>query len=227
MSAVIEHFDDLNHPLPQPIEPAELVELARASIPHVTIHAFCETEAFETVWRGAAADRRLASTTRASHQGGFAAALQIYSRRKTPDLIIVESRATGDELVLAADSLAERCDPETRVIIVGHENDILLYRKLVNMGASTYLVAPASVASLISAISDIYAEPGKEKIGRVYAVIGAKGGVGASTIAQGLALELAERRDSDVLLVDLDLCFGTSCIDLGVEPNRGLAELIG
>jgi pilus assembly protein CpaE len=228
VSAVLEQFDDpRSQALPQPIEPAELDELARASIPHVTIHAFCETEAFEAVWRGAAADRRLASTTRASHQGGFPAALQTYSRRKTPDLVIVESRATGDELVLAADSLAERCDPETRVIIVGHENDILLYRKLVNMGVSNYLVAPASIASVISAVSEIYAEPGKEKIGRVYAVMGAKGGVGASTVAQGLALELAERRDADVLLVDLDLCFGTSCIDLGVEPNRGLAELIG
>lgn len=228
MSAVIEKFDDLgSQALPQPIEPAELAELARASIPHVTIHAFCESEAFESVWRGASADRRLASTTTEAQQGGFAAALQTYSRRKTPDLIIVESRASGDALVFEADSLAELCDPDTRVIVVGHQNDIMLYRKLVSMGVSNYLVAPASVATVISAISDIYAEPGKEKIGRVYAVVGAKGGVGASTVAQGLAMELAERRDADVLLVDLDLCFGTSCIDLGVEPNRGLAELIG
>ena len=228
MSAVIEQFEEISSdPLPQPIEPAELSELARASVPHITIHAFVESDAFETVWGGTAVDRRLAATTTAVFRGGFAAALQTYSRRKTPDLIIVESQAPIDELVLGADSLAELCDPETRVIIVGHQNDVLLYRKLVNMGASNYLVAPASIAALISAISEIYAEPGKEKIGRIYAVIGAKGGVGASTVAQGLALELAERRDFDVLLLDLDLSFGTSCIDLGIEPNRGLAELIG
>ena len=213
--------------LPHPIEPAELCELARASIPHVAIHAFCESPDFEQVWRHAAADRRLAAATTATFQGGFEAAVRTYSRRKTPDLIIIETAAPAEQLVLAADALAELCDPETRVIVVGHRNDILLYRRLVSMGVSNYLVAPAGIATVISAISEIYAEPGKERIGRVYAVIGAKGGVGASTVAQGLALELAERRDADVLLVDFDLCFGTSCINLAVEPNRGLTELIG
>ena len=245
MSAVLEktvpeHFDEPGRQPPmqvpsqvlppvasQPIEPDDLSELARASIPHVTIHAFCESEDFAQVWRAAAADRRLAATTTAIHQGGFEAAVHAYSRRKTPDLIIIESTAPAEKLLLEVDALAELCDPETRVIIVGHRNDILLYRRLVNMGISNYLVAPASIATVIAAISDIYAEPGKEKIGRVYAVMGAKGGVGASTVAQGLALELAERRDSDVLLVDLDLCFGSACINLAVEPSRGLTELIG
>lgn len=236
MSAVLENFDEITGeprsqplplPPPRPIEPAELRELARASIPHVTIHAFCESEDFEQVWQGAAADRRLSATTTATFPGGLEEAVQTYSRRKTPDLIIIESAAPAETLLLEADRLAELCDPETRVVIIGHRNDILLYRKLVNMGVSNYLVAPASIATIISAIAEIYAEPGKEKIGRVYAVMGAKGGVGASTIAQGLALELAERRDSDVLLVDFDLCFGSSCINLAVEPNRGLTELIG
>jgi pilus assembly protein CpaE len=226
--AALKEFDaPASQPLPQPIEPAELCELATATIPHVTIHAFCETPDFEAAWQGAAADRRLAATTTERFAGSFEAAVQTYGRRKTPDLIVIESTAAGEQLLVQADSLAELCDPETRVIIVGHRNDIGLYRKLVNMGVSNYLVAPAGIAAILSAISDIYAEPGKAKIGRVYAVIGAKGGVGASTVAQGLALELAERRDSDVLLVDLDLCFGSSCLNLAVEPNRGLTELIG
>ena len=227
-SPVLELVDEpSSQKLPQPIEPAELDELARATIPHVTIHAFSESEDFERAWRAAAADRRLATTTTEIHRGGFDAAVQAYGRRKTPDLIVIESTAPAETLLLQADSLAEFCDPETRVIVVGHQNDILLYRKLVSMGVSNYLVAPAGVAAIISAISDIYAEPGKEKIGRVYAVLGAKGGVGASTIAQGMALELAERRNSDVLLVDLDLCFGSASVDLAVEPSRGLTELIG
>jgi pilus assembly protein CpaE len=226
--AIPETFDERSsQPLPPPIDSAELCELANASIPHVTIHAFCESEDFAAVWHAAASDRRLAAATTATFQGGFEAAVQTYGRRKTPDLVIIESTAPGEKLLIEADSLAELCDPETRVIIVGHRNDVLLYRRLVNMGVSNYLVAPAGVATIIGAISEIYAEPGKEKIGRVYAVIGAKGGVGSSTVAQGLALELAERRDSDVLLVDLDLCFGSSCINLAVEPNRGLTELIG
>ncbi len=228
VSAVLEKLDaPSSRPLPQPIEAAELSELAAASIPHVTIHAFCESEDFEQVWRGAAADRRLAATTTAIFQGGFQAAVETYCRRATPDLVIIESTAPAEALLLQADSLAELCDPDTRVIVVGHENDILLYRKLVNMGVSNYLVAPAGIATILSAISEIYAQPGKEKIGRIYAVLGAKGGVGASTIAQGMALELADRRVSDVLLVDFDLCFGSSSLNLAVEANRGLTELIG
>jgi pilus assembly protein CpaE len=227
LTTVLHEPDEGERHRPQAIEPAELSELARASIPHVTIHAFCETEAFEQVWRAAAADRRLAATTTSVHAGGFAGALETYGRRKTPDLVIIESSAPGEQLVIDADALAEFCDPETRVILVGHRNDIQIYRKLVNMGVSNYLVAPAGVAAIIGAIAEIYAEPGKEKIGRIYAVLGAKGGVGASTVAQGVALELAERRDSDVLLVDLDLCFGSSSMNLSIEPNRGLSELIG
>ena len=228
LTAIFDEADEpRSQPLPQGIEPAELIELARASIPHVTIHAFCETEGFEQVWHAAAADRRLSAATTALFPGGFEAAIDAYGRRKTPDLVIIESSAPGEQLVMQADSLAELCDPETRVIVVGHRNDIGLYRKLVNMGVSNYLVAPIGIAAVIGAIAEIYAEPGKEKIGRVYAVLGAKGGVGASTVAQGMALELADRRDSDVLLVDLDLCFGSSSINLSVEPNRGLTELIG
>lgn len=222
----------VNHPAHRPDlpavipDPAEAGEIAPARIPHVSIHVFHDTDAFGAVWRRAQRDRRLASATISVRQGGFPAAIDLYGRQRSPDLIIVETTAAEDTLEYQVDSLADLCQATTRLIVVGERNDIQLYRKLLDMGVSAYLVEPVSVATLIASIADIYREPGKDKIGRVTAVLGAKGGVGVSRIAQALALELSNRRDSDVLLVDLDLAFGTAGLDLDVEPNQGLSELL-
>lgn len=219
------------HPLPKAAaqadpRPAMADDPGVARVPRVTIHAFHETADFAATWRLAAQDRRLVSATTDLRPGGFAAALRCYANERTPDLIIVESLADSARLEFHLDSLADLCDPATRVIVVGHRNEIQLYRKLIGMGVSSYLVAPVDIAAMISAISDVYSQSGAEKIGRVTAVIGAKGGVGSSTLAQSLALALSERQASDVLLADLDLAFGTAALNLDVEPNQGLAELI-
>ena len=217
------HYPDLPAVVP---DRAEVGQIAPARIPHVTIHAFHDTDAFAAVWRRAQRDRRLASATIAVRQGGFPAAIELYGRERSPDLIIVETTAAEDTLEYQVDSLADLCQASTRLIVVGERNDIQLYRKLLDMGVSAYLVEPVTVATLIASIADIYREPGRDKIGRVTAVLGAKGGVGVSRIAQALALELSNRHASDTLLVDLDLAFGTAGLDLDVEPNQGLSELL-
>ncbi|MEM1162611.1 MAG: AAA family ATPase, partial [Pseudomonadota bacterium] len=149
-----------------------------------------------------------------------------YKNEGTPDLLIVETDTTPDILEYEIDALAEVCDPGTQLIVVGHCNDIALYQKVLSMGVANYLVYPVTVPSIISAISDVYAQPGRAKIGKIHAVVGAKGGAGSSTVAQNLALELSRRQVSDVLLVDLDLHFGTAALNLDVEANQGLGELI-
>lgn len=201
-------------------------ELPPVRIPHVVIHVFRESEAFAATWERAARDRQLISASTELRAGGFEAAIRRYAEERSPDLIIVESSAGSERLEQQLELLADLCDPDTRLIVIGHQNDVVLYRKLLGVGVSNYLLAPVAVGTLISAISEIYREPGREKIGRVTAVIGAKGGVGTSTLAQSVALELSERESTHVLLVDLDLSFGTAALNLDVEPNQGLTELI-
>lgn len=212
--------------LPEPLDSVLPADLAGLRIPHVSIHVFHDTEEFGAVWRLAERDRRLVSASTAASLGGFPAALERYARERSPDLIIIETEADTEALEYQLDSLADLCRPESRLIIIGRRNDIQLYRRLLDMGVSGYLVWPVGVAGLIAAIADIYRQPGQTKIGRVAAVLGAKGGVGTSSVAQSLALELSNRRGSDVLLVDLDLAFGTAGVDLDVDPNQGLADLI-
>ncbi|MFK7945905.1 MAG: CpaE family protein [Paracoccaceae bacterium] len=207
-------------------EPSETDGLDAIRIPHINIEVFRETDEFEDVWARAAEDRRLVTVTTEIFDGGFPAAIKRYTQQRTPNLIIVETDSTDDILEIETDSLAEVCDADTQIIVVGHRNDIALYQKLLNMGVSNYIVFPVTIATIIEAISEVYREPGKEKIGQVTAVIGAKGGVGASTIAQNLALLSSNQANTEVMLVDMDLSFGTTSLNLDVEPNQGLSELI-
>ncbi len=204
----------------------EICDLTTAKIPHIAIHVFRETDDFAHVWERTCADRRMQSARTSFFEGGFPAAIRKYTQEQTPDLLIVETISTVDILEYEVDCLAEVCDPGTKLLIIGHTNDIKLYQKMLDMGASNYMVYPVTVASVIEAVSVIYREPGQEKIGKIHAVLGARGGVGASTIAHNVATEMAARSQSDVLLVDMDLVFGTASMNLDVEANQGLTELI-
>ncbi len=111
-------------------------------------------------------------------------------------------------------------------MVIGHSNDVSLYRELLKRGVSEYLVAPIDVMSIITSISGIYHEPGTEKLGQVYAFIGAKGGVGSSTVAHNVAWTMARLVGSDVILADMDLAFGTAGLDFNLDPAQGIAEAV-
>ena len=102
--------------------------------------------------------------------------------------------------------LAEVCDPSTKVVIIGHHNDIGLYRELMRNGISEYLVCPIGMAEVISASSpSIFVDPDAEPLGRTIAFIGAKGGVGSSTIAHNCAFGISTLFSTETILADLDL----------------------
>ncbi len=195
-------------------------------IPRITIQAFCDTPEIAGTIETAAMDRRMSRAHVKVHTGGINAATEFYRSAPTPNLIIVETQMEVDDLIVALDSLAEVCDAGTKVMVVGHSNDVRLYRELLKRGVSEYLVAPIEVMSVITVISGIYHEPGTEKLGQVYAFIGAKGGVGSSTVAHNVAWTMARLIGSDVILADLDLPFGTAGLDFNLDPAQGIAEAV-
>ena len=123
----------------------------------------------------------------------------------TPNLIILESRREPRELLESLGQLAEYCDPSTKVVVIGHYNDVWLYRELIRSGISEYVVAPISMADIVSVIAGIFVDPEAEPIGRSIAFIGAKGGVGSSTIAHNVAWAMSTLFKSEVIVADLDL----------------------
>ncbi len=195
-------------------------------IPRITIQAFCDTPEIAGTIETAAMDRRMARAHVKVHTGGLNAAVEFYRSAPTPNLILVETRLPFEELVSALDGLAEVCDAGTKVMVIGHSNDVQLYRELLKRGVSEYLVAPVDVMAIITAISGIYHDSGTEKLGQVYAFIGAKGGVGSSTIAHNVAWTMARVVGSDVILADLDLPFGTAGLDFNLDPAQGIAEAV-
>lgn len=195
-------------------------------LPRISIQVFSETPEIAGVIEEAATDRRMARTHVKVHSGGIPAATEFYTAAPTPNLIIVESAASGDALIAELEQLANVCDAGTKVVVIGRVNDVRLYRNLSRRGVSEYIVAPIDPVQMISVIGDLYAEPGAEPLGRTIAFIGGKGGVGSSSVCHSVAFALAQSFGTDVMLADLDLAFGTAGLDFNQDPTQGIAEAI-
>ena len=195
-------------------------------IPRISIQAFCDDQRVADVLQFAAEDRRLSKTHVSIHMGGIVAAIGHYVDSPTPNLIIVDSALRGSALLPELDKLAESCDAGTKVIVIGRHNDVLLYRELLRRGVSEYLVAPIDPMALMESISNLYNNPDTDPVGHVFAFIGAKGGVGSSTICHNVAWTLSEVLKSNVTIADLDLAFGTTGLDFNQDPVQGIAEAL-
>lgn len=195
-------------------------------IPRISIQAFCESPAVAESLQAAAADRRLAKAHVTINMGGIPAAVAHYQENPTPNLIIVETAASQAQLIAELDQLADSCDAGTKVIIIGRTNDVLLYRELLRRGVSEYLVAPVGALQLMESISNLYNDPEADPVGHVYAFVGAKGGVGSSTVCHNTAWALSEQLKASVTIADFDLPFGTTGLDFNQDPVQGIADAL-
>jgi len=205
-------------------EVAALQELR--PVPRISIQAFCETESIAHPIERAGEDRRMAKTHLKVHMGGIDTAIDFYQSAPTPNLVILESRREPRELLESLKRLADVCDPTTKVVVIGHYNDVWLYRELIRSGISEYVVAPISMADIVHVISSIFVDPEAEPIGKSIAFIGAKGGVGSSTIAHNVAWAMSNLFKSEVVVADLDLAYGTANINFDQDPAQGIAEAV-
>jgi len=200
--------------------------LGEAPVPRITIHVFCQNAETGAVAEKAAGDRRLTRATTLVRTGGLSAALELYQNQATPSLIVIESGEPAQTLLGGLDRLAEVCDPGTKVIVIGAHNDIALYRELMRRGVSEYLVPPLEPMQLIRAVTTLYADPTTPFVGRTIAFVGAKGGVGSSTLAHNIAFALSEHMQANTVIVDYDLAFGTAGLDFNQDPIQGVADAL-
>jgi pilus assembly protein CpaE len=197
-----------------------------APAPRVSIQAFCETVETAAAIQAAGEDRRLGKAHLKIQMGGITAAVEAYSNSPTPNVIVIESESRSEDLLAGLDSLAAVCDAGTRVVVIGRQNDVLLYRELVRRGISDYLISPLGTLDVVRAICGLFSSPDAKPVGRVIAVIGAKGGVGASTIAHNIAWAVARDLQLDTVVTDLDLAFGTAGLDYNQDPPQGIADAV-
>jgi pilus assembly protein CpaE len=195
-------------------------------IPNITIHAFCETPETTSAMERAVADRRMSRATATLHPGGILAATDLYRRTASANLVLVESRAAAAELHAELNALADVCQTSTKVIVIGYANDVTVYRDLLSWGVSEYMVAPVDAIAIVGAISRLYQSTGTSKLGRSLAFVGAKGGVGSSTVATNVASMIARQQGCDVILTELDLPFGSASVDFNLDPGQGIAQAL-
>jgi len=195
-------------------------------IPRIAIQAFCETQSIAAVMEAAAQDRRMSRAHMKTHLGGLPAATEFYQSAPTPNLIFVESKAPPGETLETLERLAAVCDAGTKVVVIGHVNDVVLYRELLRRGVSEYMVAPFTLFDVVRTIGDLYFDPQSEPLGRMVAFVSAKGGAGSSTIAHNVAFSMARRFGTDVVIADLDLAFGTAGLDFNQDPPQGIADAL-
>ncbi|WP_407520047.1 AAA family ATPase [Methylobacterium oryzisoli] len=204
----------------------DTAERVIAPVPRITIQAFCETPDVAAVIEAAAEDRRMLKAHLKVQMGGAPAAAEAFRTAPTPNVLVLELHGGRGNPLSQLDALAEVCDPGTKVVVVGHVNDVLLYRDFIRRGVSEYLIAPIDPVAMITAVSDLYAEPGAEPVGRTVAVVGVKGGVGASTLAHNLAWSVARDHATSTVIADLDIAFGTAGLNFNQDPPQGVAEAV-
>jgi pilus assembly protein CpaE len=167
------------------------------------------------------------------NKGGLRNAVQTLSVSASPAILFVDLSESGDPLN-DINALAEVCEPGTVVIAAGQVNDVRLYRDLVASGLQDYLLKPFTPDQLRDSFANAQLtisgprgnETASEKPHVMAAVIGVRGGVGASTLATSLAWLLGDKAGRSTGLLDLDIHFGTGALALDLEPGRGLTDAI-
>ncbi|MEP2726769.1 hypothetical protein [Roseibium sp.] len=167
------------------------------------------------------------------NKGGLRNAIQSLSVSASPNILLVDLSESGDPLN-DINSLAEVCEPGTVVIAIGQVNDVRLYRDLLASGIHDYLLKPLSATALRDSLTQaqtVFSAPRGGEVEAVKshvstAIVGTRGGVGASTLATSLSWHFAANKKLSTALLDLDIHFGTGALALDLEPGRGLTDAI-
>ncbi|WP_026617041.1 AAA family ATPase [Ensifer aridi] len=195
-------------------------------IPQVEIAVFCRSDEVSDAVRTAAIDRRMARATVTIKAGGIKEATALYGGVTSPNLVVVENNDDEVRLMAALEALAVECVTGTKVIVIGCSNDVGLYKKLLDAGVSDYLVTPLEPMDFVAAVHRCFRDSAEEKLGRIVAFVGAKGGTGSSTLAHNVAYAMSKRVDADVLLADLDLQSGTLSLNFDIEAANGMVDVL-
>jgi pilus assembly protein CpaE len=190
------------------------------------IEAFPLSRETEAALEGLRAEREFSKVKLAILFGGLPRAVKHYADNPSPRVIIVEDPSGIDQLLKNLEQMAEVVEPGRKVIVIGSINDVQVYRRLVSQGISEYLVGPVSTQEIVEAVVESIRDPSAKEQGRLVSFIGARGGVGSTTVACNAAWTLADITKDETILVDLDLNFGTAALSLNLDPKQAAGDAL-
>lgn len=164
-------------------------------------------------------------------EADYPVAQEFLNKKGFPNLLLIDLSDEID-LVGTAEKIVEQAGPNNMVIAIGSENEVSLYRELLEVGLTEYLVKPVTAHEAHRAIHRALdkkhqAEKSEEEKKHEQIVfIGTRGGVGVSTLCVNTAWTLAEEMNHDTALIDLDPHFGTTALALDLQPCSGLRDAL-
>jgi pilus assembly protein CpaE len=147
-----------------------------------------------------------------------------HAAARQPDVVVVDVR--GGQPLPPAIAALKRQHPTTPVLLVTSSLDPAVVLDAMRAGVNECLAEPLQVAEIETAVTQLLAHKQPAQVGQVFAFIGAKGGVGTTTVAVNVATELARAAPSRTLLVDLHLAHGDAAVFLGVEPRFSVVDAL-
>jgi pilus assembly protein CpaE len=193
-------------------------------LPRATVALFVTDAEAQAHATALMTDWRFARVTFEIHDGNVDSAITHYAQNPSPELVLVQTDSIDESFPQKLEVLADHCSEHTSAVVLGPVNDVYLYRKLIDMGVTDYLVRPVAK----DVLADVIAKALLSKIGasdsHLIAVVGSKGGVGTSTLAQSLAHIISGRLHHKTVMVDA--CGGASylTVAMGLEPITTLSE---
>lgn len=171
-------------------------------------------------------DWRFARVALHQQDGDIGSAIQLYQEFESPNLIIIQTETMDEGFTARLEDLAGHLDEGTAAVVIGPVNDVYLYRRMIDMGISDYLVRPVKPEVL----SDVIAKTLIDRMGvsasRLIAFIGAKGGVGTSSLAQAAAWGASDILGQKTMLLDVSGGWSTLSVGIGFEPATTLLEAV-
>lgn len=195
-------------------------------LPESRVLVFSEDPDTLAVAEKLAADWRFARVEISVNKASVSAAIAHAEQYASPDLLIVQTDTIDDEFAAGLEDLAGHCDEGTAAIVIGPVNDVYLYRKLVDMGVSDYLVKPVTDEILGDVIAHALIEKRGASGSRLISFIGAKGGLGTSCLAQAMARGVADILGQKTVFMDCAGGWSSTSVGMGFEPVTTLAEAI-
>lgn len=175
-------------------------------------------------------DRQLEDILRASgmiaapHSGAELAAIA-QPGRKQPDVLVLDLR--GHAQLPAALPALKRHHPSTGVLIVADRLEPALLLEAMRVGVTEVVAAPLVANDIEAAINRLAMQRlTSPASGMALAFVGAKGGVGTTTLAVNVAATLARLVPGSTLLIDLQIGNGDAAVFLGAEPRFSILDAL-
>src|SRR5829696_7223198 len=143
---------------------------------------------------------------------------------KQPAVLVVDLRK--EPQIPVALSNLKRQHPATGVLIVASKLDPALMLGAMRAGVNEFVTSPVTVPELQAAIKRLMGNLTTTTRGEIFAFVGAKGGVGATTVAVNTATSLAKQSPDSTLMIDLNAACGDAAVFLGAEPRFSVMDAL-